>query len=142
MKTIVIVENDHRRIDAMKSEIAGAYSNVEVHFFTNAPAAIAWLEKNWCAVDLVSLDFDLGTDEELANPEFLVGTGGDVAEWLARREQFCPVILHTDSFFTRPTMQRALDAGNWKHQFVTPGNGTGWVASLWLPMVQQHLAKD
>ena len=140
-QTVVVVENDKNRIDAMNAEINEHFPDAQLHFFTNAPSAIVWLEKNWAKVNLVSLDFDLGTDAELADPNFDVGTGGDVADWLAAREQFCPVILHTDSFFTRPTMQKALDAGNWKHEFVTPGNGTTWVVRLWLPIVQKHLSE-
>ena len=137
--TILIVENDPRRLVAMHAELEEFLPKALIVEFTNAPAAILWLESHWHLVSLISLDFDLGTDEELANEDLDVGTGGDVAAWLSQRTQFCPVMLHTDSFFTRPTMQKLLDAGGWRHDYVTPGNGTAWVAEKWMPMVLQKL---
>ena len=86
-------------------------------------------------VDCISLDHDLGTAEELADPDHDVGNGNDVASCLASREQFCPAMLHTDNPFTRPTMQATLTGGGWNHDYVAPGNGTDWVRTEWLPKV-------
>ncbi len=136
---LLVVENDEQRLREMRRVCADQNPPLQFVEMTNAPDAIMWLSKHVNSVGLISLDFDLGTDEELANAEFDVGNGGDVARWLGARAPFCPVILHTDNFFCRPTMQKALAAGGWAHYYVAPGNGTSWIANAWLPLVLRCL---
>jgi hypothetical protein len=131
----LIVENDSQRLRAFDDAIPTALPKVEIVTYTNAADAIQWLSRHHTDVAFISLNFDLGTAEELADPEHDVGNGNDVAAWLASRKQLCPILLHTDNPFTRPTMQATLTAGGWNHNYVAPGNGTDWVRREWLPKV-------
>lgn len=107
----MIVENDQVRIDAFQSTCELEFAEKDLVVFTNAVDAIAWLEDNVPQVWLILLDFNLGTSEESESGKE-IGTGGDVAEWLAQNGQPCPVILHTDAFRSRPLHARI--AGFWR----------------------------
>jgi CheY-like chemotaxis protein len=139
MPHIFILENDAERISAMKEALAERLPNVESTFITNAPDAIVWLKNHFDHVSLISLDHDLGAESVRDGRPFDPGRGRDVCEYLAQLTPRCHVILHTDNFFVRPTMQGILDQGGWKHTFVAPGNRTWWVGEVWIQRVVEFL---
>lgn len=141
MPHVFILESDPSRISAMREELAEHLPGVESTFFDNAPEAIAFLDAQIERLSLISLDHDLGTESVRNGRLFDPGSGRDVAHYLCGFAPSCPVILHTDNFFVRPTMQAILDEGGWEHSFVAPGNGTRWVADAWISRVSDLLAR-
>ena len=140
MPVLFVLENDPERVSAMQDALLSEMPSVETTYIDNVPDAIMWLSKNLHTVDLISVDHDLGAEGTQDGQPFDPGSGRDIANYLAARTPKCPVIIHTDNFFVRPTMQAALDAGNWDHTYVAPGNGTAWVLRKWIPKVKTALA--
>lgn len=140
MHVLFVLENDPERVSAMQDALLSEMPSVKATYFDNAPDAVAWLSRNLNAVDLISLDHDLGPEATRDGQPFDPGSGRDIANYLKERTPRCPVILHTDNFFVRPTMQAALDAGKWDHTYVAPGNGNSWVLRQWIPKVREAIS--
>lgn len=138
-KYVFVLENDPARISAMQEVLTNFLPRVSATYINNAPEAIEYLRQHLAQVAAISLDHDLGPEEDRGGVQFDPGSGRDVAAYLGSLAPSCPVIIHTDNFFVRPTMQKMLDRGGWHHSFVAPGNGTGWVAQSWLPLLKSLL---
>ncbi len=132
MSGIAVLEDDPRRVEAMKDALAADHPGLDAVFFDNAPDMIAWLSDHLPEVRLLSLDHDLG-------PGSSVGDGRDVVAFLAARSPACPVIVHTSNDLGRQPMLRELRKAGWAVDWVAPFSDLDWVPTAWLTLVGRSL---
>jgi hypothetical protein len=138
--TIAILEDDTRRVEAMRPVLADLAPDHAIAVFDSAPRMIAWLKDNLDRTALVSLDNDLIPPLTEAGPVVSPGCGLDVAAFLAGRPPACPVILHTANYLAAPVMEEALTHAGWRVKRVVPFFDLEWVGSAWLLAVETLLA--
>ena len=139
--TICILEDDSQRVAAMRACLQDRVSDAHGVFFDRADAITAWLGEHLPSVGLVSLDHDLelisGPGGGLVDP----GDGRDAAKFLAQREPWCPVIVHTSNAAGALSMTCTLQAAGWHVVRVVPADDLKWIEQAWLWMVKGLLAE-
>jgi hypothetical protein len=137
---IVILEDDDRRIEAMRPVLSAVCPKLDVRIFDSAPETIRWLAGNLDRVALVSLDHDLipplmedGTTRDL-------GCGQDVADFLSGQRPSFPVILHTANYIAAPLMEETLSRTGWDVKRVVPFYDLEWIDSAWGMAVEKKLS--
>jgi hypothetical protein len=128
---IAILEDDERRTEAMREELARVLPQVRVVFFNNAPDMIAWLKDNLCSVRLLSLDHDLGPNRQRDAQVFDPGIGRDIVDSLVSQKPSYPVIIHSSNSTAAFGMQFALETAGWVVERVIPFNDLTWVKAQW-----------
>jgi hypothetical protein len=128
---IAILEDDKRRVQAMKDELRLQAPSASLVFFDNAPDMIAWLKDNLASVRLLSLDHDLGPNRTRGGTTFDPGIGRDVADFLAGRPASCPVLIHSTNVDGARGMQFVLEAAGWQVDRVSPFEDLLWVKAQW-----------
>jgi hypothetical protein len=108
---IAILEDDLRRLAAMRECVASHQPAYEIAAFDNADEMIGWLEDHLAEVALISLDHDLPLMQMREGVRVDAGDGRMVADWLAGRDATCPVIVHTSNENFGPGMMRVLRDG-------------------------------
>ena len=93
--SIVILDDEPDRTTEIRRCLAAQFPAQELIVFDNAPDRIGWLTQNLEKSQLICLDHDLGPNRTGNDP----GTGRDVANYLATRQPYCPVIIHTTNGF-------------------------------------------
>jgi hypothetical protein len=137
-KTIVLLEDDERRVAAMTAWLGDRFPAYTVRTWANSQALCQSLEDIWQDVVLISLDHDLAVETE--DGRFVdQGSGQEVADYLARREPAFPVILHSSNGEAVVRMDQVLRQRGWQTTRVLPVNDLAWVASAWWPAVRQLL---
>src|SRR4051812_20324905 len=111
---IVLLDDEPDRIAAMRPLSAERFPKHEVVVFENAPDMIAWLAEHLSSVRLLSLDHDLGPNQQRNGETFDPGIGRDVADFLATRPPQCPVVLHTTNRQALPGMRAVLEDAGWQ----------------------------
>jgi hypothetical protein len=103
----------------------------------NAPDFVAWLERSFESVRLMSLDHDLGPSRERGGGRFDPGSGMQVVEALLKRRPAFPVIVHSSNPYDAPTMVRRLEEAGWTSQRIVPW-GEEWIPTLWLELARTY----
>ena len=130
-KTIVILEDNAARRDAMRACIADRFYTFETHFFDESAAMIAFLETDLERALVISLDNDLDMKIGADGRPVDAGEGRYVAEFLATRPPVCPVIIHTSNTNAAVAIQEVLRAADWKSKRVIPMDDTEWIGADW-----------
>ena len=134
---IAILEDNLDRQQMMKSALDEVLPQAVYFFFDSAHTMIEqtreWLDAPPLRPpDLISLDHDLelllGPDGRQIDP----GDGRMVAEFLASREPFCPIIVHTSNSAGASSMACRLEEAGWQVTRVYPESDLGWVKSNWI----------
>jgi hypothetical protein len=128
---IVILEDDIRRIEAMRQVLAVVAPGHDVRIFDSAPEMIRWLEGHLDRVALISLDHDLIPELGVDGSTRDLGCGRDVADFLAGRPPACPVILHTANYLAAPIMEETMVRSGWDVKRVVPFVDLDWIDSAW-----------
>jgi hypothetical protein len=136
-RVIAILDDDPRRMTAMKQALKEVGSEYEHRFFDNAPEMIHWLEQHLDDVVLLSLDHDLGSNRSQKGKIFDPGTGRDVAEFLAKRACACAILIHSNNYAAVLGMCRVLEDGGWKFSCVVPYLDLEWIAQVWVGEVRK-----
>jgi hypothetical protein len=140
-RILAILEDDERRIEAMRSCVAEQLADTELIFFENASEMISWLGHNLNAVTLISLDHDLPI-RDVAGRTVDFGTGRQVVDFLATKSAACPVIVHSSNDASASGMFFALKNANWPCSRVYPSEDLAWIKSSWAIQVQNWLAHN
>ncbi|WP_339735622.1 cyclic-phosphate processing receiver domain-containing protein [uncultured Gimesia sp.] len=134
--TIVILDDEIDRLEAMTAVLSKRLPGYEMVTFKNAPDIVAWLASNISSAAIISLDHDLFPQSE-DDPD--PGTGRDVADFLATQSPVCHVIIHTTNSLAAPGMELALNDRGWTSSRVMPFNDLEWVTVWWVREVLDHL---
>jgi hypothetical protein len=133
-KYVAILEDHRDRAAAMRRLLARELPHLNVVIFDASAEMIEWLERSLPDTVLVSLDHDLlprrppgGGDDSMK----VVGTGREVADFLATYPCVCPVIVHSSNSHAVPGMIRELREARWVCSAVTPCDGISWIAGDW-----------
>ncbi len=130
---IAILEDDGRRITAMRRLLFTELPRYRLQFIVNAPDMIEWLGHHLPETRLICLDHDLGLSIERDGEMFDAGTGRDVVDYLLTQEPACPVIVHSSNSIAAAGMEFALDEAGWTHRRVVPFDDLEWIESDWTP---------
>ena len=105
--TIAVLEDNDDRIAAIERCLADKFPFFESRFFRTATEAIHWLDDHLESAVCISLDHDLEPSPFAAGVD--PGTGREVADFLARREPRCPVVIHSSNLDAAIGMQCVLE---------------------------------
>jgi hypothetical protein len=129
---IAILEDDERRIQAMRQILRQKLPKWSSHFFDNAPDMIVWLKEALLKVSLISLDHDLGQNRERNGEIFDPGIGRNVVDFLVTQKPICPVIIHTTNMIGGEGMKYVLSQAGWYYERVVPFGDIEWIEDLWI----------
>lgn len=134
---VAILEDDPRRVDAMRPVLEELLPACDHVFIANAPDMIRWLGENLWSCVLISLDHDLDSVVPRERQAFDPGCGRDVADFLAKSPPVCPVIVHTTNYDASLGMMRVLGETGWPLRRVYPCDDLAWIARDWAADVRQ-----
>ena len=134
-KLIAILEDDERRAEMMRQEIAQNFPSLDCMIFENAPDMITWLKDSVGKVVLMSLDHDLGPNSERDGKVFNPGVGRDVVDFLEIQKPICPVIIHTTNRFGGDGMRYALEEAGWTVKRIVPFDDLSWIKNEWIKII-------
>jgi len=140
-KLIAILEDDERRAEAMRQEIAQRFPSFDCIIFENAPDMNAWLKDSLEKVTIMSLDHDLGSNSERSEKVFDPGVGRDVVDFLETQKPIYPVIIHTTNSFGGDGMRYALEDAGWTVKRVVPFNDLSWIRDEWIEAIVELMGK-
>lgn len=135
-KTIVVLEDNSKRLELMRLHIDELFPDWSSVFFDTAPDAIAWLSDNLAKCDLISLDYNLGTSWTRKEKFFDPGTGKDVVDYLATQSPQCPIIFHTSRRQAEISMEMSLIDTDWIFDRVCHHNDLKWIETRWIELVK------
>ncbi len=136
---IAVLEDDARRLEAMRRILSEIFPEYAAVFFDNAPDMLAWLHEHLMEVSLLCLDHDLGPSRLRNGERFEPGCGRDVTDFLATRQPCCPVVIHTSNTLAAPGMLMVLEPGGWIAERVIPFDDLAWLERSWLSVLQERL---
>ncbi|MFM9966606.1 MAG: cyclic-phosphate processing receiver domain-containing protein [Planctomycetaceae bacterium] len=136
---IAILEDNLDRRAAMEDRLQDRFPQFERRYFANAASMVEFLETNLDKLALIALDHDLELIEtgngQVRDPD----TGRDVADFLAEREPFCPIVIHTSNSPAAIGMQTVLQEAGWQVSRVLPFDDLAWIDADWFPTVRSAL---
>lgn len=132
--TIVLLDDDTRRLQAMQRQLAKAGSAAP-HTFRTAPRAVEWFANHPAEATLISLDHDLERDP--TDPEIDPGTGRDVADFIATQTPNCPIIIHSSP--AAIGMDAVLTDAGWQVHLIAPYEDLRWIRQVWIDEVRRQL---
>jgi hypothetical protein len=126
---IVVLEDDNRRITQMRRVADESLSSFDCVFFDNARHLRSWLQAHLAWTVLISLDCDLDSTAIASGSD--VGSGDEVAEYLASLPSSCPVIIHSSNALRAPGMHMTLSMAGWSDVKLAPfANADSWLADV------------
>ena len=140
-KTIAILEDNDRRIAAMRLALAQATADYSVVIYEKAADMISWLRENMAEVALLSLDYDLPVMRTPDGQVIDYGTGGEVAEFVAKQPPAFPIIIHSSNPVGVVQMEQHLNRQGWPTTRVYPEDDLAWIAGVWIFDVRESLRK-
>ena len=135
MPTIAVLEDDARRIAAIRVAGRTGFPEHRIRIFASAREMIGWLSDGGEDVVLLSLDCDL---DATALRDHTCGSGEDVAEFVASRISDCPVLIHSSNAMRAPAMHLRLAAAGCRRVRLCPFRD----AEQWASDVRTELAAD
>jgi hypothetical protein len=105
MSLIAVLEDDSRRIAAIRAAAASLLADCEIKLFSDAREMERWLVSNLSRLQLLSLDCDL---DSMAITGDDVGTGETITAFLVSHLPRCPVIIHSSNALRAPAMHMEL----------------------------------
>jgi CheY-like chemotaxis protein len=138
MKIVILEDNAERRA-VMADCLADRFHQYEARFFADAAEMIAFLETNLTDTIVLSLDHDLELQPTAAGRCLDPGTGRDVADFLARQQPVCPVIIATTNGAAALGMEAVLRDARWQTHRVLPMDDTEWIPREWFRAVRRAI---
>lgn len=136
---IVILEDNSDRQVVMRACLAAQFARYEARFFDNPTEMIRFLREHLSNTLVISLDHDLdllpGPDGRCIDP----GTGREVADFLAKNEPTCPVIIHTTNGTAAVGMEAVLREAGWKTRRVVPFDDMHWIETAWFSAIRRAI---
>lgn len=140
-RTLLILEDDDRRTEAMHQELLERLPQYHPVFCTDATRFISTLTKSAGHVLGISLDHDLEPKSDDGRDP---GTGRDVADFLVDPPfplPRLPILIHSTNRIAADGMERVLTEAGYPLARVTPYGDLDWIAELWFPSFEQQLAR-
>lgn len=103
--TIAVLEDDERRIVAIRNSGRAKLRGYELRIFGSARDMVIWLSTRPDGVCLISLDCDL---DATTTHDPSCGSGEDVTAFLASKAPSCPVLIHSSNAMRAPAMHMEL----------------------------------
>jgi CheY-like chemotaxis protein len=137
---ILILEDNPERRQLMQGCLADRFPQFDVEFFVaSAPMLVRLRNVPDDDVALICLDHDLELLPDGTGRCIDPGTGRDVADALAARPPFCPVVLHSTNAPAVAGMQAVLEDAGWTVVVVTPFDGHHWIEVAWFRAVRNAI---
>ncbi len=138
MKIVILEDNIDRQV-AMRACLADRFSTFEVVIFDSSAGTIQYLREHMGETIAVALDHDLELRPDGQGGFIDLGTGREVADYLATREPVCPVIIHTSNTVAEVGMRMVLQEGGWRTKRVVPFDDVQWIATDWFPAMRRAI---
>ncbi len=135
-KSIVVLDNNRKRIDLMRRHLGELFPDESLLFFDNAPEILSWLKIHLEKCLLISLDYNLGPSWTREDQLFDPGTGREVVDYLATQPPQCPLIFHASNKEAEIGMEMGLIETRWIFERVMTSKDLKWIETAWLPMVK------
>jgi hypothetical protein len=110
----------------------------EIAFFEAPSEMISYLTTHWRDLAVIGLDHDIELQMTPDGRTVDPGTGRDVAEFLARREPVCPVVIHTTNCAAAVGMEMLLSEAKWKTYRVVPYDDLAWIPE-WFRVIRRAI---
>ncbi|MFA5802045.1 MAG: cyclic-phosphate processing receiver domain-containing protein [Thermoleophilia bacterium] len=138
---IVVLEDDLRRIEALRNVVELHLGGVSCKVFDSAHVMVYWLKEHISEVCLISLDHDLGPNRIIDGNVHDPGSGMEVVDYLITNRPSCPVIIHSSNSNAVQRMKSALDASGWKSECIVPFDDLSWIEHEWQVLAGQLLKR-
>lgn len=136
---IVILEDNADRQAAMRACLADRFSTFETKIFDSSAEMIQYLREHLSETLAIALDHDLELRPDGKGGVIDLGTGREVADYLATREPVCPVIIHTSNTVAEVGMRMALQDAGWRTKRVVPFDDVHWIATDWFRAMRRAI---
>lgn len=136
-KCIVVLEDNEDRRNAMKQWLDERLSMYELLLTDDPDEFIRYLRDRANDIIVVSLDHDLYDRADQSTTL----TGMLVVDHLMGLQPTFPVLLHTSNNRDGERMQSRLVNRDWYVDWVTPFDGTSWVATAWYYALKKAIRK-
>src|SRR3569623_156109 len=124
----------------MRARLSEHFPAREHVFFPSSADMREYLRANLQDLVLISLDHDLelqiGPNGETRD----LGTGREVADYLASCAPASPVIIHSTYHWASIGMQSVLREAGWKAVRIVPFADLNWIDIAWLPRVRRAIS--
>lgn len=128
MPILAILEDDQRRITAIRDAARTFLCEYELRLFLSAHEMVKWLSTRPRELCLISLDCDL--DATLAQ-DASCGSGEDVVALLIHTGQDYPVLIHSSNAMRAPSMHMELAMAGFLRIGLCPfRDGETWVKDV------------
>jgi hypothetical protein len=127
MAVIAVLEDDPRRIAAIREAGRSCLAGNDIRVFVSARNLIEWLDSGVQNIQLISLDCDL--DATLLAGE-MAGSGEDVAEYLSKKPPCCPVLIHSSNAMRAPAMHMELAMAGYRVRLCPFTTSADWAADV------------
>jgi hypothetical protein len=135
MPIIAVLEDDQRRITAIRAAGQTQLTDHDIRIFVSAREMIAWLSGEPQDVRLISLDCDL---DSTALHDDTCGSGEDVTAFLACNIPECAVLIHSSNAMRAPAMHMELAMAGCRRVVLCPFQDS----DSWATDVRRQLAAD
>lgn len=135
---VVILEDDVERVAVMAHVLRSRFAAWNLEVFDSSYDLVDALRRDAAGIELVSLDHDLLTLDERGHSRDL-GTGRDVADFLAGRPPEFPVVIHSSNGPAADGMERVLQDARWQTVRVSPYDDLTWIEEAWFPAIRHIL---
>ena len=142
-RLVAILDDEPERL-ALMEEVLGAYADLTVLTFDNAPDMVEWARTSFATSlpTFISLDHDLGPNRERDGQVFDPGCGRDVVDALIATGSQCPVIVHTSNGRAGTSMVMDFEMAGWQVDRVHPVFGHQWIPTAWAEAVAAQLGES
>lgn len=130
---LFILEDTAIRIELMTRFVTEAWGKTAFELNPSAPRAISRLGELYSRLEVISLDYDLFSEDPLENP----GVGMDVVLWLEKQPPTANVIIHSANGPAAGEMFNRLDRAGFQVRRVFPMKDDSWIQNDWLPEVRR-----
>lgn len=136
---IVILEDNKERRTLMSDCLKDRFYQFEHHFFASAAEMIEFLDQSLNNTLLIGLDHDLELRPGPHGKSIDLGTGRQVADYLARKPAVCPVVIHSSNSDAAVGMEIVLQEAHWTTSRVYPCDDLEWITTQWFPAIRRAI---
>jgi hypothetical protein len=138
-KKIVILEDNAARRGAMQRCLQDRFYQFDAVFFDAAGPMQDYCARHLDETILIGLDHDLEMQPASHGRCLDMGTGREVAEFLATRKPTCPVVIHSSNAPAVLGMETVLQGAHWETHVVLPLDDLDWIPTLWFRTVRRAI---
>ena len=126
-KKIVILEDNADRRAAMQRCLQDRFYQFDMVFFDAAKPMQDYCENHLDETLVIGLDHDLEMQPDSFGRCCDLGTGREVANYLAGKKPVCPIVIHTSNASAAIGMEIVLQDARWETLRVLPADDLEWI---------------